>query len=44
VVTVVWFLAGFAAGIIFFYPPILLFIIGLYALIEGVVTTNFSGR
>lgn len=42
-IAVVWFIGGYAAGFIFYYPPIL-FIIGLYALIKGVATGNFSGK
>jgi hypothetical protein len=37
--SVVWFIAGASADIIFFYPPIL-FILGLVTLIQGVVTSN----
>ena len=37
--SVVWFIAGASADIIFFYPPIL-FILGLATLIQGVVTSN----
>jgi hypothetical protein len=33
-IAVVWFVAGLAAGRIFFYPPILL-IIGIVAVIKG---------
>ena len=36
VIAVVWFFAGLAGGIIFFYPPIL-FIIGLVGMIRGLV-------
>ena len=36
VVAVVWFFGGLAAGIIFFYPPILL-IIGIIAVIRGMM-------
>ena len=43
VIAVVWFFAGLAADVIFFYPPIL-FCIGLYALIKGMATGNFTGR
>jgi hypothetical protein len=42
-IAVVWFVAGFAAGFIFYYPPIL-FLIGLYALVKGVFTGNFAGE
>jgi hypothetical protein len=34
VIAVVWFVAGFAAGRIFFYPPIL-FIIGVVSTVKG---------
>lgn len=43
VIAIVWFVAGWAAGVIFFYPPIL-FIIGLFALIKGLVTGNLAGK
>jgi hypothetical protein len=33
-IAVVWFIAGLAGGIIFFYPPIL-FIIGIVAVVKG---------
>jgi hypothetical protein len=33
-IAVVWFVAGLAAGIIFFYPPIL-FVLGIVALVKG---------
>ena len=42
-IAVIWFFAGYGAGYIFFYPPIL-FLIGLYAFIKGIVTGNLSGR
>lgn len=42
-IAVVWFVAGYAAGYIFYYPPIL-FIIGLFALLKGVATGNYSGK
>ncbi len=35
-VAVVWFVAGLAVGIIFFYPPIL-FVLGLIGFIHGVI-------
>ncbi|HEX7898225.1 MAG TPA: hypothetical protein VF950_10730 [Planctomycetota bacterium] len=34
---VVWFVVGYAAGRIFFYPPIL-FVIGIVAVIKGLMT------
>ncbi|MEQ1904795.1 MAG: hypothetical protein ABL888_11460 [Pirellulaceae bacterium] len=36
VIAIVWFFAGLAGGVIFFYPPIL-FIIGLVGMIRGLV-------
>ena len=42
VIAAVWFGAGWMAGIIFFYPPIL-FLIGVFALLKGLVTGNVSG-
>jgi hypothetical protein len=38
-IAVVWFGAGWLAGVIFFYPPIL-FLIGAFALVKGMVTGN----
>ena len=43
IISAVWFFGGMAAGIIFYYPPIL-FAIGCYALIKGLVTGNISGK
>jgi hypothetical protein len=43
VIALVWFFAGLAADRIFFYPPIL-FVIGLYALIKGIVDGNVAGK
>ena len=40
-IAVVWFVGGYAAGYIFYYPPIL-FLIGVYALIKGLATGNVS--
>jgi len=34
---VVWFVAGMAAGVVFFYPPIL-FMVGLFGFIKGLVS------
>ena len=34
---VVWFVAGWMAGRIFFYPPIL-FVIGIVALVKGLMS------
>jgi hypothetical protein len=42
-IAVVWFVAGYQAGRIFFYPPVL-FVIGLFALVRGLWTRNLSGR
>lgn len=42
-IAVIWFVVGFAAGYIFFYPPIL-FIIGVYAFIKGMIKGNISGK
>jgi hypothetical protein len=42
-IAVVWFVAGWAVGYIFFYPPIL-FLIGLYATLKGVFTGNLAGE
>jgi hypothetical protein len=42
-IAVVWFFAGYMAGRIFLYPPILL-IIGLFALIKGIIQRNFRGK
>ena len=41
-IAVIWFTVGYAAGFIFYYPPIL-FIIGLFGLIKGIFTGNISG-
>jgi hypothetical protein len=42
-ISVFWFFAGLAADRIFFYPPILL-VIGIYAVIKGVLGGNIAGR
>jgi hypothetical protein len=42
-IAVVWFVIGYQAGYIYFYPPIL-FIIGLVGLIKGVIQGNVSGK
>ncbi len=39
---VVWFVVGWAAGYIFFYPPIL-FVIGVVALIKGLASRPEAG-
>lgn len=41
-IAVVWFGLGWAAGYIFFYPPIL-FVIGLFGLVKGLLTGNVAG-
>ena len=43
IIAVIWFAAGYEAGYIFYYPPIL-FIIGVYAVIKGLATGNLSGN
>lgn len=42
-VAVVWFVLGMMGGIIFFYPPIL-FIIGCYGVVKGVLEGNVAGE
>lgn len=42
-IAAVWFFGGLAAGYIFYYPPIL-FVIGLYALIKGLMDGNVAGK
>lgn len=42
-IAAIWFVVGYAAGIIFYYPPIL-FLIGLYAFLKGLFTGNISGK
>jgi hypothetical protein len=42
-IAVIWFGVGWAAGYIYFYPPIL-FVIGLYALVKGLMTGNIAGN
>jgi hypothetical protein len=42
-IAVVWFFGGLFCGIIFYYPPIL-FIIGLFGLLKGLITGNIAGR
>ena len=42
VIAVVWFGLGWMAGIIFYYPPIL-FLIGVFGLLKGLLTGNVSG-
>jgi hypothetical protein len=43
VIAAVWFFLGLEADRIFFYPPIL-FIVGLYAFVKGLLTGNLTGR
>lgn len=43
IIAVVWFIVGWAAGVIFFYPPIL-FIIGLFGFLKGLFTGNVTGN
>ncbi len=43
VIALIWFFAGLDAGYIYYYPPIL-FVIGLYALIKGLISGNFVGK
>ncbi len=43
VIAVVWFVVGYQAGRIFYYPPVL-FLIGLYALIKGIWRGNIAGE
>lgn len=41
-IAVVWFGLGWAAGYIFFYPPVL-FVIGLFGALKGIFTGNVAG-
>ena len=43
VIAGVWFFAGLAFDRIFFYPPVL-FLIGLYGVLKGLVTGNIAGK
>ncbi len=43
VIALLWFFIGWAAGYIFFYPPIL-GVIGVYAVLKGIFTGNVSGK
>ena len=43
VIAAVWFFGGLAGGYIFYYPPIL-FVIGLYALVKGIMDGNVAGK
>ena len=42
-IAVVWFVLGLMANRIFFYPPIL-FCIGIFAIVKGLLEGNYSGR
>jgi hypothetical protein len=42
-VAAVWFLAGLAAGLIFYYPPILV-VVGLVALVIGITKRGVRGN
>jgi hypothetical protein len=42
-IAVVWFVVGYAAGFIFFYPPILA-VIGMFAIVKGIATGNVAGE
>jgi hypothetical protein len=42
-IAVIWFGLGWMAGVIFYYPPIL-FLIGAFALLKGLVTGNVTGE
>jgi len=42
-IAVVWFYLGWQAGFIFFYPPILA-LIGLVAILKGLLEGNLAGR
>jgi hypothetical protein len=43
VIAGVWFFGALAMGIVFFYPPILA-LFGVYAIIKGLATGNFTGN
>ena len=42
-IAAIWFGLGYKAGYIFFYPPIL-FLIGVFAFLKGLITMNFAGE
>ncbi|MFT5617355.1 MAG: hypothetical protein ACI85I_000572 [Arenicella sp.] len=42
-IAIVWFVLGYMAGYIFYYPPIL-FLVGVFALVKGVIERNVSGK
>lgn len=43
VIAIVWFVAGLAADVIFYYPPVLL-IIGIFGVFKGLATGNIAGK
>ena len=42
-IAAIWFGAGWMAGVIFYYPPIL-FLIGAFAFVKGLFTGNVAGE
>lgn len=42
-IAVVWFVGGYMAGYIFYYPPVLA-VIGLWAVVKGLATGNLNGE
>jgi hypothetical protein len=42
-IAVIWFVVGLFFDIIFFYPPIL-FIIGIVAVVKGLMSGNITGK
>ena len=42
-IAAVWFVGGYAAGYIFYYPPILA-LIGVFGVVKGIATGNLAGR
>ncbi len=42
VFSVIWFVLGLIFGWVFWYPPIL-FLVGLYAFLKGIITGNIAG-
>ncbi|MBI4612477.1 MAG: hypothetical protein HY720_02600 [Planctomycetes bacterium] len=42
-IAAIWFVGGLAAGILFYYPPVL-FVIGIFAFVKGLVTGNVAGE
>ncbi len=41
-IAIVWFVVGWYAGYIYFYPPVL-FVIGIFALVKGIMKGNLNG-